>query len=47
MMINLRPSNQKLQGRMVRIVSEIKGCNLELAEQLLEEYDWNIRAAVE
>lgn len=47
MMINLRPSNQKLQGRMVRIVSEIKGCSLEIAEQLLEEHDWNIRAAVE
>ena len=47
MMINLRPSNQKLQGRMVRIVSEIKECDLAMAEQLLEEHNWNIRAAVE
>ena len=47
MMINLQPSNQKLTARMVRIVCEIKGCDPDTAERLLEEHDWNIRSAVE
>ena len=47
MMVNLRPTNQKLTRRMVRIVSEIKQCDEETAEQLLEQNDWNIRRAVE
>ena len=47
MMINLRPSNQKLTKRMIRIVCEIKGCDEETAERLLEENDWVIRKAVE
>jgi N-acetylmuramic acid 6-phosphate etherase len=47
MMINLRPSNQKLRARMIRIVCEIKGCDAETAEQLLNDHDWSIRRAVE
>lgn len=47
MMINLQPSNQKLTARMIRIVCEIKGCDPEMAQRLLEEHDWNIRSAVE
>lgn len=47
MMINLRPSNQKLKARMVGIVCEIKGCDRETAEKLLEAHGWNIRSAVE
>ena len=47
MMINLRPTNQKLTRRMVRIVSEIKQCDEATAEQLLAENDWNIRRAVQ
>ena len=47
MMINLKPSNKKLTDRMVRIVCEIKECDRETAERLLNENNWNIRDAVE
>ena len=47
MMINLKPSNQKLRARMINIVCEIKGCDKAAAEALLEVHDWSIRAAVE
>lgn len=47
MMINLRPSNQKLRARMISIVCEIKGCSRKNAEELLETHGWNIRSAVE
>lgn len=47
MMINLRPSNVKLKGRCIRIVSSILGCEAEVAEKLLAENEWNIRKAVE
>lgn len=46
MMINLKPSNQKLRQRVIRIVSEIKKCDAEKAESLLEANDWDIRKAV-
>ena len=46
MMINLRPSNQKLKARMIRIVCEILGCDEPIAEQLLSENDWRIRDAM-
>lgn len=47
MMINLRPTNQKLKERMIRIVCEIKGCDKQQAQKLLEENDWIIKNAVE
>lgn len=47
MMINLKPTNQKLKKRMVNIVCEIKGCNEESAYELLEKNEWSIRNAVE
>lgn len=47
MMINLRPTNIKLRGRMIRIVCEILGCDAETAESRLEASGWNIRDAVE
>ena len=46
MMINLRPTNIKLKERMIRIVREIKGCDKQQAQKLLEENDWIIRNAV-
>ena len=46
MMINLSPSNEKLERRVVRIVSEILSCNEEKARTLLAENDWNIRKAI-
>ncbi len=47
LMINLRPTNVKLRGRMIRIVSEILEISEEDAEKRLDLADWNIRKAVE
>lgn len=47
MMINLSPSNAKLERRVVRIVKEILGCDESTAEELLEESGWVIKSAVE
>ena len=47
MMINLRPTNDKLTLRMIRIVTEIIGVSEEEAKELLENSNWNIRNAVQ
>ena len=47
MMINLRPTNEKLKCRMIRIVTEIIDVNEEEAEKLLEQSEWDIRTAVQ
>ena len=47
LMINLRPTNDKLTLRMVRIVTEISEVSEEEARNLLEKSNWNIRAAVQ
>lgn len=47
MMINLKPSNIKLRGRVIRITSAILKCDEEKAEQLLEKHGWSIRQTVE
>lgn len=47
MMINLRPTNEKLTLRMIRIVTEITKVKEEEARKLLDESNWNIRTAVE
>lgn len=46
LMINLQPTNVKLRGRMIRIVSSITGDTEEQAEKRLEKNGWNIRSAV-
>lgn len=46
LMINLRPTNDKLRDRTIRIVQEILGCTREVAEEKLEANEWNIRKAV-
>ena len=46
LMINLKPTNRKLKHRMVTIVSDILGCDVNEAEARLNENDWSIRAAV-
>ena len=46
MMINLAPSNAKLEKRVVRIVTEILACDEATAITLLNENEWNIRKAV-
>lgn len=46
LMINLKPSNNKLRRRCVSIVSEINGCTDDESEVMLERNGWSIRAAV-
>ncbi len=46
MMINLRPSNQKLRDRMIRILGEITNLSYNECEKLLEENEWNLRLAL-
>ena len=46
MMVNLSPSNEKLEKRVVRIVSEILSCDSEVARERLAENGWNIRRAI-
>ena len=46
MMINLAPSNEKLRGRVIRIVREILSCEEDEAIKLLNENEWNIRQTV-
>ena len=47
MMINLKPSNQKLRKRVISIVCEILDCTPEKAEQLLQAHNWDIRCVVD
>ncbi len=47
LMINLKPSNIKLRARMLRIVCDIKGCDEDTAQRLLEKNNWIIRDALE
>ena len=47
LMINLRPTNKKLRGRMIGIVSDILGTDREKSEQLLEKNNFNIRKAID
>jgi N-acetylmuramic acid 6-phosphate etherase len=47
MMINLAPSNIKLEKRVVRITAAILDCSEDEARKCLEKNGWNIRCAVE
>jgi N-acetylmuramic acid 6-phosphate etherase len=47
LMINLRPTNEKLRRRVISIVREIKGVDEAEAIALLDANEWNIRRAVE
>ena len=46
LMINVRPTNQKLRLRCIRIIGELTGCDAQTAEQALDACG-EIRAAVE
>ena len=46
LMINLRPTNEKLRRRVISIVCEIKSISEDEAIALLDANDWNIRRAV-
>ena len=47
LMINLKPSNEKLKKRMISIVRDITGVDDEAALKLLENNDFVIRKAIE
>ena len=47
LMINLKPTNQKLRRRVISIVREILCCDEDRAIALLDAHGWNIRSAVE
>lgn len=47
LMINLKPSNEKLRGRVIRITAAILDCPEAEAEKLLEKNDWDIRKTVD
>lgn len=46
-MINLRPLNEKLKKRMVKMTSDIAGVDAGRAGELLERWNWDVRKAVE
>lgn len=46
LMINLKPSNEKLRGRVIRITAAVLDAPEDEAEKLLEENGWEIRRAV-
>lgn len=45
LMIDLNPSNHKLRGRAVRIVSDLTGSNKAAAEKALAQCAWDVRDA--
>lgn len=47
LMINLKPTNEKLRRRVFSIVKELTGLEAEESLPYLEKHDWSIRAAVE
>lgn len=47
LMINLKPTNIKLRGRVIRIVSQITGLEEEASTALLERANWVIRDALQ
>ncbi|MCR5458022.1 MAG: hypothetical protein K6F14_08090 [Clostridiales bacterium] len=47
LMINLKPTNEKLKKRCVGIVSEITSEPYEVSEKLLEDNQWDIKRAVD
>ena len=46
LMINVKPANEKLSRRVIRIVEEITGKDSFTCEKLLEENQWDIKKAV-
>ncbi|MBQ6846402.1 MAG: N-acetylmuramic acid 6-phosphate etherase [Oscillospiraceae bacterium] len=46
MMVNLKPSNEKLRKRVINIVRDIVKCDEERAINLLEENNWTIKEVI-
>ena len=46
MMVNLKPSNEKLRKRVINIVRDIVKCDEDKAIELLEENNWTIKEVI-
>ncbi len=46
-MIYIKPTNEKLKDRMIRILSEILNISYEKANDILEKSDWDIKKSIE
>ncbi|HLG16459.1 MAG TPA: N-acetylmuramic acid 6-phosphate etherase [Blastocatellia bacterium] len=47
LMVDLKPTSEKLRDRAVRLVAQIKGDSYEQARARLKRHGWNVRRAVE
>jgi N-acetylmuramic acid 6-phosphate etherase len=47
LMVDLRPTNDKLRDRACRIVAELRGCDPDTARQRLVRAAWNIKEALQ
>ncbi|MFO3715368.1 MULTISPECIES: N-acetylmuramic acid 6-phosphate etherase [Anaerococcus] len=46
LMVDVRPTNEKLVDRATKIISEISGCDYEKSNKLLKEADNNVKLAI-
>lgn len=46
LMVDVRPTNEKLVDRATKIISEISGCDYEKSNKLLKESDNNVKLAI-
>ncbi len=46
LMVDVRPTNEKLRARACRIVASLKGCTVEQARQRLAHAGWNVKRAL-
>ena len=46
LMVDLRPTNEKLVDRATKIISEISGCDYEKSNRLLKEANNNVKVAI-
>ena len=46
MMTSMKPTNKKLKERAVFMVGKLCSVSADHAREILEKYDWNIKAAV-
>ena len=46
LMVDVRPTNEKLVDRATKIISEISGCDYDRSNELLKEANNNVKAAI-
>ena len=45
LMVDVKPSNEKLKNRAIRLVRNLGHCTMQEAQKLLEECDWQVKTA--